>query len=227
VGTEYGREPIQTCENAVVSHGQVRYARNGDVHIAYRVLGDGDLSLVFVPGYVGHVDLYDDAAYPFAPLVEHLAQRTRLILWDKRGTGLSDPVTRVPTLDERMEDLHAVLDAVGADSPAMFGVSEGGPLSILFAATFPERARSLVLYGTAARFVPELPHFPWGFSSEFIEASREAINDHWGEGQIAAAFWRRRRHASGAGDAGRVRTRVCKSGHGGHDLRGDGQDRRS
>jgi class 3 adenylate cyclase len=173
----------------VVSHGQVRYARNGDVHIAYRVLGDGDLSLVFVPGYIGHVDLYDDPAYPFAPLVEHLAQHTRLILWDKRGTGLSDPVTRVPTLDERMEDLHAVLDAVGADSPAMFGVSEGGPLSILFAATFPERVRSLVLYGTAARFVPELPHFPWGFSSEFIEASREAINDHWGEGQIAAALF--------------------------------------
>jgi len=87
--------------------------------------------------------------------VEQLAQRTRVILWDKRGTGLSDPVTRVPTLDERMEDLQAVLDAVGADRPAMFGISEGGPLSILFAATFPERVRSLVLYGTAARFVPE------------------------------------------------------------------------
>jgi pimeloyl-ACP methyl ester carboxylesterase len=173
----------------VVSDGRVRYARNGDVHIAYRVLGDGDIALVFVPGYVGHVDLYDDPAYPFAPLVEQLAQRTRVILWDKRGTGLSDPVTRVPTLDERMEDLQAVLDAVGADRPAMFGISEGGPLSILFAATFPERVRSLVLYGTAARFVPELPDFPWGFSSEFIEGASAALNDHWGEGQIAAALF--------------------------------------
>jgi class 3 adenylate cyclase len=173
----------------VVSDGRVRYARNGDVHIAYRVLGDGDIALVFVPGYVGHVDLYDDPVYPFAPLVDQLAQRTRLILWDKRGTGLSDPVTRVPTLDERMEDLHAVLDAVGADRPAMLGISEGGPLSILFAATSPERVRSLVLYGTAARFVPELPDFPWGFSSEFIEGASAALNDHWGEGQIAAALF--------------------------------------
>ena len=140
-----------------MSDGRVRYARNGDVHIAYRVLGDGDVSIVFVPGYVGHVDLYDDPAFPFAPLVEHLAQHTRLILWDKRGTGLSDPVTRVPTLDERMEDLHAVLDAAHADLPAMFGISEGGPLSLLFAATFPERVRFLVLYGTAARFFPNCP----------------------------------------------------------------------
>ena len=106
----------------MVSDGRVHYARNGDVHIAYRVLGDGDIALVFVPGYVAHVDFYDDPAYPFAPLVEQLAQQTRLILWDKRGTGLSDPVTRVPTLDERMEDLHAVLDAVSADRPAMFGI---------------------------------------------------------------------------------------------------------
>lgn len=172
-----------------MADGRVRYARNGDVHIAYRVLGDGDISLVFVPGYVSHVDLYDDAGYPFAPLVEQLANQTRLILWDKRGTGLSDPVTRVPTLDERMEDLHVVLDAVDAECPAMFGISEGGPLSILFAATSPERVRSLVLYATAARFTPELPDFPWGFSSEFIEEASQAVNDHWGEGTTAATLF--------------------------------------
>ena len=173
----------------MVSDGRVHYARNGDVHIAYRVLGDGDISLVFVPGYISHVDLFDDPAYPYAPLVEQLANQTRLILWDKRGMGLSDPVTRVPTLDERMEDLHAVLDAVDADRPAMLGISEGGPLSILFAATYPERVRSLVLYGTAARFVPELPDFPWGFSSEFIEDAREMLIEHWGEGQIAGVLY--------------------------------------
>jgi hypothetical protein len=87
-------EPIRNCQNVVVSDGRVRYARNRDVHLAYRVLGDGDISLVLVPGYISNVDLYDDPAYPFAPLVEQLAQQTRLIMWDKRGTGLSDPVTR-------------------------------------------------------------------------------------------------------------------------------------
>ena len=135
-----------------MTDGRVRYARNGDVHLAYRVLGDGEIPLVFVPGYISNVDLYDDPRFPFAPLVEQLTQQTRLILWDKRGSGLSDPVTRVPTLDERMEDLCAVLAAADADNVALLGISEGGPLSILFAATFPERVRSLVLYGTAARF---------------------------------------------------------------------------
>jgi class 3 adenylate cyclase/pimeloyl-ACP methyl ester carboxylesterase len=166
----------------VVSDGRVRYARNGDVHLAYRVLGDGDISLVLVPGYISNVDLYDDPAYPFAPLVEQLAQQTRLIMWDKRGTGLSDPVTRVPTLDERMDDLHAVLDAVNADRPALFGISEGGPMSILFAATFPERVQTLALYGTAARFVTELPNFPWGFSLDRLREHIARVRDYWGEG---------------------------------------------
>lgn len=165
-----------------MSDGRVRYARNGDVHLAYRVLGDGDLPLVLVPGYVSNVDLYDDPAYPFAPLVEQLARHTRLILWDKRGSGLSDPATRVPTLDERSEDLHAVLDAVGVERPALFGMSEGGPMSILFAATSPERVKSMVLYGTTARFVPELPDFPWGIEVEKFIQQIALIDEHWGEG---------------------------------------------
>jgi pimeloyl-ACP methyl ester carboxylesterase len=140
-----------------VSDGRVRYARNGDVHLAYRVFGEGDVALVWVPGWVSNVDLYDDPAYWVASVVESLARHTRLVVWDKRGTGLSDPVIRVPTLDERMDDLHAVMDAVHVDRPALLGVSEGGPMTILFAATYPERVRSLVLYGTAARFTPELP----------------------------------------------------------------------
>jgi pimeloyl-ACP methyl ester carboxylesterase len=156
------------------------------VHLAYRVLGDGEIPLVFMPGYISNVDLYDDPGFPFGPLVEQLAQQTRLILWDKRGTGLSDPVTRVPTLDERMEDLCAVLTAADVEDPiALLGISEGGPLSILFAATFPERVRSLVLYGTAARFAVELPDFPWGQSPEWVEQTIAGIDDHWGEGTIA------------------------------------------
>jgi pimeloyl-ACP methyl ester carboxylesterase len=132
-----------------MSDGRVRYARNGDVHLAYRVFGDGDVALVWVPGWVSNVDLYD-TPWVVASVVESLARHARLVVWDKRGTGLSDPVMRVPTLDERMDDLHAVLDAVHVDRPALLGVSEGGPMTILFAATYPDRVRSLVLYGTAA-----------------------------------------------------------------------------
>ena len=168
-----------------MSDGRVRYARNGDVHLAYRVVGDGALPLVLVPGWVSNVDLYDDPAYPFAPLVERLAGQTRLILWDKRGTGLSDPVSRVPTLDERMDDLRAVLDAAEVDCPALLGISEGGPMSILFAATFPDHVRSLVLYGTAARFTQELPDFPWGWSPEQVGRGVEIYDKHWGEGVLA------------------------------------------
>ncbi len=166
--------------------GRVRYALNGDIHLAYRVLGDGELPLVVVPGWVSNVDLYDDPAYPFAPLIEQLAQQTRLILWDKRGTGLSDPVNRVPTLDERMDDLHAVLDAADVDCPALLGISEGGPMTLLFAATFPDHVRSLVLYGTTARFTQELPDFPWGWSPDQVRKATEMYDKHWGEGVFAA-----------------------------------------
>ena len=168
-----------------VGTDRVHYARNGDVRLAYRVFGDADITLVWVPGWVSNVDLYDDPTTPFAPVVAQLARRTRLVVWDKRGTGLSDPVTRIPPLDERMDDLHAVLDAVDADRPALLGVSEGGPMSVLFAATYPERVRSMVLYGTAARFVREPPDFPWGVPPDRIEAGVASIDEHWGEGYLA------------------------------------------
>ncbi len=165
---------------------RVRYARNGDVHLAYRTLGNGEIPLVMVPGWVSNVDLYDDPAYPFAPFIEQLAHQTTVILWDKRGTGLSDPAHRVPTLDERMDDLHAVLDAAGIDCPALLGVSEGGPMSLLFAATFPDRVRSMVLYGTAARFTRDLPDFPWGWEADWFRRNAiEAFEKHWGEGVSA------------------------------------------
>jgi class 3 adenylate cyclase len=169
-----------------VDASRVRYARNGDVHLAYRTLGNGEIPLVMVPGWVSNVDLFDDPAYPFAPFVEQLSHQTTLILWDKRGTGLSDPAHRVPTLDERMDDLHAVLDAAGVDCPALIGVSEGGPMSLLFAATFPDRVRSMVLYGTAARFTRDLPDFPWGWEADWFRRNGiEAFEKHWGEGVSA------------------------------------------
>lgn len=172
-----------------VIDGGVHYARNGAVRLAYRVLGDGDPTLVWVPGWISNVDMLVDPDLPFTTFFEQLAQRTRFVAWDKRGTGLSDPVTRVPPLDERMDDLHAVMDAAGADCPSLFGVSEGGPMSILFAATYPQRVRSLVLYGTLPRFTPEPPEFPWGFDPDQIAEYHQDIETHWGEGALAEAFF--------------------------------------
>jgi pimeloyl-ACP methyl ester carboxylesterase/class 3 adenylate cyclase len=172
-----------------VIDGGVHYARNGDVRLAYRVLGDADTTLVWVPGWVSNVDLLADPELPFTPFFEQLAHRTRFVAWDKRGTGLSDPVTRVPPLDERMDDLRAVMDAAGADCPALWGVSEGGPMSILFAATYPERVRSLILYGTLPRFTPEPPDYPWGFGPEQQAAFHDEIETDWGEGALATAFF--------------------------------------
>jgi class 3 adenylate cyclase len=171
-----------------MSGGRVQYARNGSVRLAYRIFGDGDTDLVWVPGWFSNIDLLDDPSMPFVPFMEALSRGTRLIAWDKRGTGLSDPVTHVPPLDERMDDLQAVMDAADADSAALFGVSEGGPMSILFAATYPERVQSLALYGTMARFSPE-PGHPWGFTAEQTRVIIDEIESHWGEGALADLFF--------------------------------------
>jgi pimeloyl-ACP methyl ester carboxylesterase/class 3 adenylate cyclase len=172
-----------------VKDGGVHYARNGSVRLAYRVLGEGDTTLVWIPGWISNADMLTDPDVPFQAFVEGLTRGCRLVAWDKRGTGLSDPVTHVPPLDERMDDLHAVMDAVGAESAALFGVSEGGPMSILFAATYPERVQSLVLYGTLARFTPELPDHPWGFAADQTVRIIEEIEAHWGEGALADLFF--------------------------------------
>jgi pimeloyl-ACP methyl ester carboxylesterase/class 3 adenylate cyclase len=182
-------KPRFRCDDVGVFDGGVRYARNGDFRLAYRILGDGDPTLVWVPGWISNVDMLDDAESMFTGFFEQLAEQTRFVAWDKRGTGLSDPVTAVPPLDERMDDLHAVMDAAGAERPALFGVSEGGPMSILFAATFPERVQSLVLYGTLPRFARELPDYPWGFDTAQIAEYEDDIREHWGEGALADAFF--------------------------------------
>jgi pimeloyl-ACP methyl ester carboxylesterase len=131
---------------------ETRYAKSGDVHIAYQVIGDGPVDLVFVSGWITHVELgWDDSLE--AAFRRRLAAFSRLILFDKRGTGLSDrvPVDQLPILEERMDDVRAVMDAVGSERAALMGVSEGGPLSALFAATYPERTAALILYGSFAR----------------------------------------------------------------------------
>jgi class 3 adenylate cyclase len=153
---------------------ETRYAKSGDVHIAYQVTGSGPFDLVFVPGFVSNLDWNweePERAYFFS----RLAAFSRLILFDKRGTGLSDRVSGVPHLEARMDDVRAVMDAVGAERAAIFGVSEGGPMSLLFAATYPERTRALALYGTYPRNK--------GLSDDGVKARIAVIERAWGTGE--------------------------------------------
>ena len=124
-----------------------KYARSGQVHVAHQVLGSGPPDLVLVPGFVSHVEAAWDWPY-LARFLYRLASFGQLILFDKRGTGLSDPMKRPPTLAERVDDIRAVMDAVGVERAHLFGVSEGGALSIAFAAQYPHRVESLILYGS-------------------------------------------------------------------------------
>jgi class 3 adenylate cyclase len=132
---------------------ETQYARSGDVNIAYQVTGDGPFDLVFVPGYVTHLELHWSIA-SFAPFLERLSSFARLIRFDKRGTGMSDRVGGAPTLETRMDDVRAVMDAVGSRRAAFYGLSEGAAMVLLFAATYPERTAALVVRVRPARAGP-------------------------------------------------------------------------
>jgi len=153
---------------------------SGEVNIAYQVVGEGPLDLVFVSGWVSNLDLmWEDPSY--ARFLRRLASFSHLILFDKRGTGLSDrvPETDLPTLEARMDDVRAVLDAAGAERAALLGHSEGGPMCLLFAATYPERTNALVLIGTyARRLIGE--GYPFGATPEAYDAFLAEIADGWG-----------------------------------------------
>jgi class 3 adenylate cyclase len=154
------------------------YARSGDISIAYRVQGDGPLDLVYVPGLSSHVE--DDADEPWhSRFYNRLASFSRLILFDKRGTGLSDRVSAMPTLEQRMDDVRAVMDALGSERAAVFGASEGGAMSALFAATYPERTQGLVLYASGARTL-WAPDYPWGYTPEFMAEFLDRMDRSWG-----------------------------------------------
>ena len=160
----------------------VNYARSGEFHIAYQVVGNGPIDLVLVPGWISHLE----AAWEqprLARFFRRLAAFSRLILLDKRGTGMSDRVSPrdLPTLEDRMEDLHAILDAVGSRRAVLFGISEGGPLCMLFAATYPERTKALVVFGSWARAF-RAPDYDWGFDPIGFEDFLTALEPHWGEG---------------------------------------------
>jgi pimeloyl-ACP methyl ester carboxylesterase len=179
------------------------YTRTDDgVHIAYTVVGDGPIDLVLAPGLVSHLEWWFDPP-PVRRWTERLASFARLILLDKRGTGLSDRVESVGDLDRRILDLKAVLDAVGCPRAAVFGVSEGGSMAALLAASEPERVSALVLYGAWAR-VMWAPDYPEGITQDDVQATIEHLEATWGEGAdlrrwmpsaagdpSAAAWWAR------------------------------------
>ena len=157
---------------------QTRYARSGDVNIAYQVIGNGARDLVVVPGWLSNIELFWEDPQ-VARFFERLASFSRLIVFDKRGTGLSDPVSDMPGLETRMDDVRAVLDAVGSTQAALCGYSEGGPLCALFAATYPERTSALIMLGSYARQRPVTDH-PWGRPLAVQEAWIEACSHEWG-----------------------------------------------
>jgi pimeloyl-ACP methyl ester carboxylesterase len=159
---------------------ETRYAKSGEVHIAYQVVGDGPVDLVFIPGLFTHVEhQWDEPG--FARFLGRLASFSRLIVFDARGAGLSDQAPELPPMEEQIDDLLAVLDAIGSKSAAIFGMSQAGPMAVLFAASYPERTRAIVLYGSYAS-ARRREGYPWGRSPEWMEDFGNQIDRNWGSG---------------------------------------------
>ena len=163
---------------------QTRYALSGDVNIAYQVIGEGPTDLVFVMGWVSNIDEFWTEP-SFANFLRRLARFSRLIVFDKRGTGLSDRVDEknLPTLEQRMDDVRAVMDAAGSKRAVLFGVSEGGPMCSLFAATYPERTAALLMFGAYPRAM-NAPDYEWGRTEEWLREWVELIRTKWGSGPL-------------------------------------------
>ncbi|HET8653280.1 MAG TPA: adenylate/guanylate cyclase domain-containing protein [Gaiellaceae bacterium] len=193
---------------------ETRYAKSGDVNIAYQVVGGGPLDLVLVPGFISHLDL-DWQGPGYAHMLERLASFARLIRFDKRGTGLSDRPGGLPDLETRMDDVRAVMDAAGTERAALMGYSEGGPLSMLFAATYPQRTTSLVLYGTYAKRRDPDDDYPWCATWEERQAYADAMEREWGSeadlgtmapnaGDAEVEWWRSRARAAASPGAAKA-----------------------
>ncbi len=193
---------------------ETRYAKSGDINIAYQVVGGGPLDLVLVSGFVSHLDLdWEEPRY--AHFLRRLASFSRLIRFDKRGTGLSDRPGGLPDLETRMDDVRAVLDTVGSERAALLGYSEGGPMCILFAATYPERTSALVLYGTYAKRRDPDDDYPWAATWEERQAYADQVEREWGTeadlGTMApnaddamVRWWRARARASASPGAAKA-----------------------
>ncbi|WP_455373631.1 adenylate/guanylate cyclase domain-containing protein [Limibacillus halophilus] len=160
---------------------ETRYAKSGSVHIAYQAFGEGDRAIVLVPGFVSHIENYWSSPQ-FARWLKRLGQGCKVVMFDKRGTGLSDHVNELPTMDMRMDDARAVMDAEGIEKAALLGVSEGGSLAALFAAMHPERTTALLLYGAFAHFKDWIP------TDELFEGFMHYVDTAWGSGESLPYF---------------------------------------
>ena len=158
-----------------------QYTKNGDIHLAYQVIGDGPVDLVMVPGFISQIECYWEEP-SFARALTWLASFSRLIIFDKRGTGLSDRVSDMPTIEQRMGDVRAVMDAAGSERAAIFGVSEGGAMSTVFAATYPERTSLLILYGAFAEFSS------WYPAQKRLDAFFNYCETKWGTGDSVRSY---------------------------------------
>jgi class 3 adenylate cyclase len=157
---------------------ETKYAMSGDIAIAYQVYGDGPVDLVHFPGFVSHIELHWKNVH-YLRYAEQLASFCRLIRFDKRGTGLSDRHAGIATMEERMDDVRAVMDAAGSEKAFIMGISEGGPLSALFAATYPERTLGLIIFGAAACDTKK-PDYPWGIDPSEIDEVCKRVRSNWG-----------------------------------------------
>jgi class 3 adenylate cyclase len=162
-----------------------RYARSGDLHIAYTVQGEGPVDLVWIPPWISQVEyLWSDPA--LSAVMDRLTQFARVITFDRRGSGLSDPLQGAPTLEEQMDDVLAVMDAAGSREAAIAATLEGGPMAVLFGASHPDRTRALILYATFSR-ATSAPGYEWAWTPEARDEKMEMSVEHWGEGLVAGA----------------------------------------
>src|ERR1700682_1035375 len=190
VDADFGVRPEYPGEPAELSMQPVtQYAKSGDVHIAYQAFGEGPINLVLVPGFVSNVENYWDEP-DLARFLNRLGSYARVVTFDKRGTGMSDRVAELPGLDQRMDDLRAVMDAAGMEQASLLGISEGAPLAVLFCAMFPDRCRALVLYGSFSGFSFWVP------TEEALGGVLGYVEQAWGTGGSVQRF-----EASRANDA--------------------------
>ena len=164
----------------------MRYARSGDIDIAYQTVGDGPIGLVFVSGFVSHLDMVWEIP-AMANRFRRMADIAPTLVFDKRGTGLSDRTLGFGSVADRMDDIRAVMDAAEIERAALFGVSEGGPLALVFAATYPERVTRLILFGTCARMLKSSDH-PFGRDPKEVDDIVAFIGRHWGTGNVMRMF---------------------------------------
>ncbi|MEL6252065.1 MAG: alpha/beta hydrolase, partial [Bacteroidota bacterium] len=164
---------------------KTKYTKSGSINIAYQVFGSGPIDLVYVPGWVSNID-WMWACPELVDFLLELGKMARVILFDKRGTGLSDRIVELSTIEERMDDIRAVMDAVGSEKAILFGHSEGGSVSALFAATYPSRCISLISFGIFARrrYCPE---YPWAPTDEERQEVYDMIENNWGSGEMNLA----------------------------------------